>query len=315
MHEDPDKSSFKAPLLFTREGAEIRDSLTAKLRAGRDPVIASELAEIGGRILESSAADFAGWSESMVSEVGEFVRPQLANTWRSLPSEAQRKWGESVGHLLTQNQRVLLSLARSDFLEKWREAEDRRTARRPTRREQELMTGMAIDTPEELEEFLNQPSRPALASQSRPPYEELDLVEEERQEDEEFYESMKASSRERTFRISVFWEDPFWSLSAVSTAGVLVGFTKLPHGYYMLLRLLLCLTSVYALTRVLEFQRKLWIWIYGVLVFLYNPVFPVRLGSKSVWEVVNLSSLVMLWMGAMKFVVCSGSDKAKLGRN
>jgi hypothetical protein len=177
------------------------------------------------------------------------------------------------------------------------------------------MTAMAIETLEELEEFLNQPSRPGLARQSQPPYEELDLLEEERQEEEEFYESMKACSRERTFRISVFWEDPFWSLSAVSTAGVLVGFAKLPHGYYMLLRLLLCLTSVYALTRVLEFQRKQWIWIYGVLVFLYNPFFPVRLDSKSVWEVVNLASLVVLWVGAVKFVFFDGSDKARLGRN
>jgi hypothetical protein len=81
--------------------------------------------------------------------------------------------------------------------------------RKPTRREQQLMTGMAIDSLEELEKFLNQPSRPGLASQSRPPDEELDLLEEERQTEEEFYDSMKAHPRDRTHGISSFWNDPF----------------------------------------------------------------------------------------------------------
>jgi hypothetical protein len=56
--------------------------------------------------------------------------------------------------------------------------------RKPTRREQELMTLMSIDKLENLEKFLNLPSRPGLASQSRPPDEELDLLNEERQKEQ-----------------------------------------------------------------------------------------------------------------------------------
>lgn len=186
-------------------------------------------------------------------------------------------------------------------------------SRKPTRHEQRLMTLMAIDSLEELEKFLNQPSRPGLANQSCPLDEELDLLEEERQEEEEFYDSMKARPRDRTFRVSFFWNDPFWSLSAISTVCVLIGFAKLPYGYYMLLRLLLCLTSAFGLARVLQLQRKPWFWIYGVLVFLYNPLFPIRLGSKSMWEVVNLASLVIFWTGALKLVVCSRSQSSGHG--
>jgi hypothetical protein len=43
---------------------------------------------------------------------------------------------------------------------------------------------MSIDKLENLEKFLNLPSRPGLASQSRPPDEELDLLNEERQKEQ-----------------------------------------------------------------------------------------------------------------------------------
>lgn len=46
------------------------------------------------------------------------------------------------------------------------------------------MTLMSIDKLENLEKFLNLPSRPGLASQSRPPDEELDLLNEERQKEQ-----------------------------------------------------------------------------------------------------------------------------------
>jgi len=46
------------------------------------------------------------------------------------------------------------------------------------------MSLMAIDSLDELEKFLNLPSRPGLASQSRAPDEELDLLDEERQKEQ-----------------------------------------------------------------------------------------------------------------------------------
>lgn len=46
------------------------------------------------------------------------------------------------------------------------------------------MSLMAIDNLSDLEKFLNLPSRPGLASQSRPPDEELDLLDEEREKEQ-----------------------------------------------------------------------------------------------------------------------------------
>jgi len=46
-------------------------------------------------------------------------------------------------------------------------------ARKPTRREQQLMTGMAIDSLEELEKFLNQPSRSTAIGYGTTPLREL----------------------------------------------------------------------------------------------------------------------------------------------
>jgi hypothetical protein len=86
-------------------------------------------------------------------------------------------------------------------------------------------------------------------------------------------------------------------LSAVSTAGVLVGFFPLAYAYYMLLRVVLCLTAVYGIALALGCGKGAWLWVFGLLAVLYNPVLPVHLGWKPAWVVLNGATVVLFWLG------------------
>lgn len=68
----------------------------------------------------------------------------------------------------------------------------------------------------------------------------------------------------------------------------------MPDGYYMLLRLFLCGVSLYFLTR--PSVRDAEKWVLAGLVVLYNPLAPIELGSKPLWSIVNIGTVVWFWM-------------------
>ena len=62
-----------------------------------------------------------------------------------------------------------------------------------------------------------------------------------------------------------------------------------PYGYYVLLRLVVCLASIAVAWRLREGSGPL-MWAFVALAILYNPIVKVPLG-REVWMVVNLISL------------------------
>jgi hypothetical protein len=78
-----------------------------------------------------------------------------------------------------------------------------------------------------------------------------------------------------------------------------IGLLKLPYGYFVLLRLLffvVLLVLGYAVYKK-EQTLTLPLVVIGGLAILYNPLILLHLGSKVVWIVVNLGSLVfMFWV-------------------
>jgi hypothetical protein len=81
----------------------------------------------------------------------------------------------------------------------------------------------------------------------------------------------------------------------IATAGVLFGFGDLPYGYYMLLRLFLCGVSLFLVAganlTLVDWEK----WVLGGFAVLYNPILPIRIGDKGIWEVLNLATIVVLW--------------------
>ena len=90
------------------------------------------------------------------------------------------------------------------------------------------------------------------------------------------------------------WRGRFPDLITIAAVVVAIGLLPLPYGYYVLLRLFLCGVSRYFLTRprgVRDAEK----WVLGGLVVLYNPIFPIELGSKLLWSVINIATVVWFW--------------------
>ena len=87
----------------------------------------------------------------------------------------------------------------------------------------------------------------------------------------------------------------------IATAAVFVGLFDLPYSYYTLLRVFLCGVSVVLLVegklRLLDWHR----WVLAGFAVLYNPIFPVRLGEKVVWTLLNLATLTLFWAAWFRF--------------
>src|SRR5262245_50945042 len=90
-------------------------------------------------------------------------------------------------------------------------------------------------------------------------------------------------------------DDPVPVASLVATLAVALGFAHLPYGYYMVLHLLLCGVSLFFLfgSRLLLEDWERWV-LWGFVV-LYNPLLPVRIGSKAVWTATNIATVVLFW--------------------
>ena len=104
--------------------------------------------------------------------------------------------------------------------------------------------------------------------------------------------------REEVHRITHI--GPIPTLTLLATIGVLVGFDKMSYGYYLVLRLFLCGASLFLLfgakLTLPDWQR----WALGGFAFVYNPVVPIRLGDKGVWEVLNVATAGLFWVIALQ---------------
>jgi len=90
--------------------------------------------------------------------------------------------------------------------------------------------------------------------------------------------------------------DPARIIAIVATIGAAVALLRLPYGYYTLLRVALCAASVFYIVRQLNVRFNGVVVVLTGLVVLYNPVWPVHLGSKWVWTLLNIATVVLFWM-------------------
>lgn len=91
------------------------------------------------------------------------------------------------------------------------------------------------------------------------------------------------------------WNRRTPDLITIAAIAVAIGLLPLPYGYYVLLRLFLCGVSLYFLTRPRGI-RDVEKWALGGLVVLYNPIVPIELGSKLLWSIINVATVVWFWM-------------------
>ena len=84
-------------------------------------------------------------------------------------------------------------------------------------------------------------------------------------------------------------------IPAVATVVVLIALARMPYGYYMLLRLALCVACVYYGWQACPPLAVGHRFALGGLAVLYNPLIPVHLGGKWTWTVVNIATVLYFW--------------------
>lgn len=65
-----------------------------------------------------------------------------------------------------------------------------------------------------------------------------------------------------------------------------------PYGYYILLRLIICGTSVYLTWFAKNINRQGWMWTMGFIALLFNPIIPIPL-DKVTWSLVDLVVVIL----------------------
>ena len=75
----------------------------------------------------------------------------------------------------------------------------------------------------------------------------------------------------------------------------LIALAPLPYGYYLLLRLSLGLACVYYILKLRTGASDGHRLALGGLAVLYNSLMPIHLGSKSLWTIVNVVTVLYLW--------------------
>jgi Family of unknown function (DUF6804) len=85
-------------------------------------------------------------------------------------------------------------------------------------------------------------------------------------------------------------------------AGMLVSAAveKHPYSFYTLLRWICCPVFAYPAFAAHEKNRVLWVWIFGVLAALYNPIVRVHL-DRTTWIGINWVTIAVIVVAAITF--------------
>lgn len=87
-------------------------------------------------------------------------------------------------------------------------------------------------------------------------------------------------------------------LSIVSGVLLLLGILNgWPYVYYILLRWVICGVSIFNAVGFSKSKLTGWVFVFGALAFLFNPLFPVYL-NKSSWVGIDLISAIVFFISA-----------------
>jgi hypothetical protein len=85
------------------------------------------------------------------------------------------------------------------------------------------------------------------------------------------------------------------TVSLFASVLLILAIFNLPIGYYTFMRIGVTVASAYLITQKLKKGVNLEIIILGLISILFNPIWPIYLGSKSTWKPIDIiSSLIFL---------------------
>jgi len=78
----------------------------------------------------------------------------------------------------------------------------------------------------------------------------------------------------------------FKTVRLIAAGLLFLGILELPYGYYILLRIFICLLSGITAFVSIESNNKSWMWLFGIIAILFNPIIPIYL-EKEIWVVID----------------------------
>ena len=75
----------------------------------------------------------------------------------------------------------------------------------------------------------------------------------------------------------------------------------MPYGYYFLSRIVVCVCAIFFASQLYKENEQNSVFIFGGIAVLYNPLFPIHLGDKSIWIVVNIITGILFLLNKNKF--------------
>lgn len=97
------------------------------------------------------------------------------------------------------------------------------------------------------------------------------------------------------------------TLTTAKIAAILMLFWALtdnPYGYYHILRWVICGLSGYSVYLAYKNENKVWIWIFGIIAVLFNPIVPIYLDRES-WSVIDVIVATVIFTSIFKMKVVS----------
>jgi hypothetical protein len=65
-------------------------------------------------------------------------------------------------------------------------------------------------------------------------------------------------------------------------------FDGLPYGFFTLLRFVVCAVGIYTAYKIYENENdSLWVWVFGGIAVLFNPIIPIHL-ERETWWIIDL---------------------------
>ena len=77
--------------------------------------------------------------------------------------------------------------------------------------------------------------------------------------------------------------------AVIAVIMLLLTFFDWPYGYYNFLRIVVTGIAIYYAYYLYEIikEQDFWFWSLVIIIILFNPIFPIYLGDKSVWGVID----------------------------
>lgn len=78
---------------------------------------------------------------------------------------------------------------------------------------------------------------------------------------------------------------------------LLIALARLPYGYYVLMRWVVCAACAYAAWVASEERQGIWVWVLGALALLFNPIIPFRM-HRSDWQAFDMIGAAIMFVAS-----------------